>query len=306
MPVPRACRPNCAPVPSADRRGTRLPPMPPPFPAFSLIVARLTAAVASTTLRNISSVITDHRSNPKEFVLAPRIVPPALEAIEQETMTDKVYQQLREALMSGRFAPGQALSLRSVAEAVGSSTMPVRAALTRLRAERALADGPNRALVVPPMTIEMLDELRDVRIALEGCVAERAATRMSVSQIAEVRRICEAMNAHVEAGRSRAYLQSNFAFHSAIYAHGASENTLAIIRNLWMRIGPFLNMIALDVPHMRRSMDAHRAIVDALERRDGAGARAGIALDIGGAAHDLAETLAAERARLGPRRLANE
>lgn len=156
------------------------------------------------------------------------------------------------------------------------------------------------------MTIEMLDELRDVRIALEGCVAERAATRMSVSQIADVRRICEAMNAHVEAGRSRAYLQSNFAFHSAIYAHGASENTLAIIRNLWMRIGPFLNMIALDVPHMRRSMDAHRAIVDALERRDGAGARAGIALDIGGAAHDLAETLAAERARLGPRRLANE
>lgn len=280
--------------------------MSPPFPAFSLIVARLTAAVASTTLRNISSVITDHRSNPKEFVLAPRIVPPVLEAIEQETMTDKVYQQLREALMSGRFAPGQALSLRSVAEAVGSSTMPVRAALTRLRAERALADGPNRALVVPPMTIEMLDELRDVRIALEGCVAERAATRMSVSQIAEVRRICEAMNAHVEAGRSRAYLQSNFAFHSAIYAHGASENTLAIIRNLWMRIGPFLNMIALDVPHMRRSMDAHRAIVDALERRDGAGARAGIALDIGGAAHDLAETLAAERARLGPRRLANE
>ncbi|KVD70630.1 DNA-binding protein [Burkholderia sp. ABCPW 14] len=238
--------------------------------------------------------------------MAPRIVPPALKAIEQETMADKVYRQLRQALMSGRFAPGQALSLRSVAEAVGSSTMPVRAALTRLRAERALVDGPNRALVVPPMTVEMLGELRDVRIALEGCVAERAATRMTDAQIAEVRRICETMNAHVEAGRSRAYLQSNFAFHSAIYAHGASESTLAIIQNLWMRIGPFLNMVALDVPHMRRSMDAHRAIVAALERRDGAGVRAGIALDIGGAAHDLAATLAAERERLGPRRLANE
>jgi DNA-binding GntR family transcriptional regulator len=42
-------------------------------------------------------------------------------------------------------------------------------------------------------------------------------------------------------------------------------------------------------------MDAHRAIVDALERRDGTGVRAGIALDIGGAAHDLAETLRAEQ-----------
>ncbi|MET5020050.1 FCD domain-containing protein, partial [Burkholderia pseudomallei] len=94
--------------------------------------------------------------------------------------------------------------------------------LTRLRAERALAEGPNLAIVVQPMTIEMLDELRDVRISLEGCVAERAEKRMRVTQIAEVRRICEAMNAHVDAGRRRAYLQSKFAVHRAIYAHGAS------------------------------------------------------------------------------------
>lgn len=67
-----------------------------------------------------------------------------------------------------------------------------------------------------------------------------------------------------------------------------------------MRVGPFLNMVALDFPHMRRSMDAHRAIVDALERLDGAGVRAGIALDIGGAAHDLAATLRAEQS---PRRV---
>ena len=94
---------------------------------------------------HIASVITHHISTLGEPVLAPRIVTPALKAVEQETMADKVYQQLREALMSGRFAPGQALSLRSVAEAVGSSTMPVRAALTRLHAERALVDGESRA-----------------------------------------------------------------------------------------------------------------------------------------------------------------
>ncbi|WP_323120388.1 GntR family transcriptional regulator [Burkholderia alba] len=225
--------------------------------------------------------------------MTPRIVPPALKAIEQETMADKVYQQLRQALMSGRFAPGQALSLRSVAEAVGLSTMPVRGALIRLRAERALVDGPNRALVVPPMTVDMLEELRDVRIALEGCVAARAAARMTDAQIDDVRQIFDVMNAQAEAGRTRAYLQSNFAFHSAIYAHGASESTLAAIQNLWMRIGPFLNMAALDVPHMQRSMNAHRAIVEALARRDGPGVHAGIADDIGSAARDLAAHLRA-------------
>jgi DNA-binding GntR family transcriptional regulator len=216
---------------------------------------------------------------------------PPLEAVAHETMAAKLYQQLREAIMSGRFAPGQPLSLRGVAEAVGSSTMPVRGALTRLQAEGALVDGPGRALMVPPMTFDLIEELRDVRIALEGCVAERAASRMTDAHLAAVQQIYDSMRAHVEAGDAAAYLRANFAFHTSIYTHGASDITLATIQNMWMRIGPFLNMVAPDIPHMRRSMAAHRRIVDALWRRDGVEARAGIAQDIGDAAGDLSERL---------------
>ena len=221
---------------------------------------------------------------------------PALETVTRETMADQVYQQLREAIMSGRFAPGQPLSLRSVAEAVGSSTMPVRAALLRLQVEGALVDGPGRALMVPPMTLDSLEELRDVRIALEGCVVERAASRLTDASVADIRRIYDSMQKRVDAGDVSGYLRSNFAFHTAIYAHGASEITLATIQNMWMRIGPFLNLFALDVAHMRRSMVAHRMIVEALAQRDGPGAREGIAQDIRDAAHGLAERLRAQAA----------
>jgi DNA-binding GntR family transcriptional regulator len=99
------------------------------------------------------------------------------------------------------------------------------------------------------------------------------------------------MDAHVEAGDVPAYLRSNFEFHIAIYTHGASDLTLATIQNLWMRIGPFLNLVAPDIPHMRRSMAAHRHIVEALWKGDGEGARAGIEEDIGDAAADLQERL---------------
>ncbi|WP_051377397.1 GntR family transcriptional regulator [Paraburkholderia dilworthii] len=206
-------------------------------------------------------------------------------------MAGRVYAQLREAIMTGRFAPGQLLSLRSVADAVGSSTMPVRAALTRLQAEGALIDGPGRALIVPPMTLELLEELRDVRIALEGAVAKRAAARMTREHLGALQELFDVMNAHVEAGGVPAYLRSNFQFHIAIYTHGASDITLSTIQNLWMRIGPFLNLVAPDIPHMRRSMAAHRHIVEALWRGDGEGARAGIEEDIGDAAADLQERL---------------
>ena len=218
---------------------------------------------------------------------------PALELVARETMAGRVYAQLRQAIMTGRFAPGQLLSLRSVAEAVGSSTMPVRAALTRLQAEGALIDGPGRALMVPPMTLELIEELRDVRVAIEGCVAARAAARMTDAHLSAVQQIHDVMDAHAEAGDAAAYLRSNFAFHTSIYTHGASELTLATIQNMWMRIGPFLNMVAPDIAHMRRSMAAHRKIVDALWRRDGAAVRAGIAQDIGDAAEALAGRLRA-------------
>ncbi|WP_061171500.1 GntR family transcriptional regulator [Caballeronia hypogeia] len=208
-------------------------------------------------------------------------------------MAGRVYAQLRQAIMSGRIAPGQLLSLRSVAEAVGSSTMPVRAALTRLQAEGALIDGPGRALMVPPMTLELLEELRDVRCALEGAVAKRAASRMTRAHLEALQAIFDTMNAQVEAGDAPAYLRSNFGFHIAIYTHGASDLTLATIQNLWMRIGPFLNLVAPDIPHMRLSMVAHRLIVEALWRGDGEGARAGIEKDIGDAAADLRERLQA-------------
>ena len=219
-----------------------------------------------------------------------------LELVARETMAGRVYAQLREAIMTGRFAPGQALSLRGVAEAVGSSTMPVRAALTRLQAEGALIDGPGRALMVPPMTLDLLEELRDVRIALEGCVAKRAASRMTKDHLNALQAVFDTMDVHVEAGDVPAYLRSNFEFHIAIYTHGASDLTLATIQNLWMRIGPFLNLVAPDIPHMRLSMAAHRKIVDALWKGDGEGARAGIEEDIGGAAADLQERLQSREA----------
>ena len=206
-------------------------------------------------------------------------------------MAERLYAQLREAIMTGHFAPGQLLSLRGVADAVGSSTMPVRAALTRLQAEGALIDGPGRALMVPPMTPELLEELRDVRIALEGCVAERAARRIPDADIGPLERVCNEMDRHAAAGESAAYLQANFDFHIAIYSHGASALTLGTIQNLWMRIGPFLNLVAPDVGHMKRSMVAHRIIVDALRRHDGTQARRGIEQDIREAAGDLAERL---------------
>ena len=61
---------------------------------------------------------------------------PKLAPVDRGTIQQRVYQQLREALMKGRFAPGDVVTLRSLADAFGTSAMPVREAVRQLVAER--------------------------------------------------------------------------------------------------------------------------------------------------------------------------
>lgn len=165
--------------------------------------------------------------------------------------------------------------------------MPVRNALTRLQAEGALIEGPGRALMVPPMSLDVLDELRDVRIAVEGCIAKRAASRMSERDLERLQQAFDKMDESVEAADASGYLRGNFEFHQAIYVCGCSETMLTTIQNLWIRIGPFLNLITPDWPHIRHSMELHSQILSALRRGDGDAARLGIERDLGDAADDL-------------------
>lgn len=223
---------------------------------------------------------------------------PAPEPRSEESMTRQVYAQLREAIMTGRFLPGQLLSLRGVAAVVGSSTMPVRTALNMLHAEGALINGTGRALMVPPMTMELLEEIRDVRIALEGCVVERAAKQMTDAALAEIAQLMQEMDLHIANDDVAAYLRANFAFHTSIYRCGASDATLASIQSFWLRIGPFVNLMVQDMKHMKHSMSAHRKILRALKARDGAAARAGIEDDIRESASHLSlQLLQTERRR---------
>src|SRR5215207_4289115 len=84
------------------------------------------------------------------------------------SLRKRVYDSLREALTTGRFAPGQKLTFRFIASALGVSLTPVREALRRLVAEGAFEMQPNRSVRLPLMTRAKVLELRDIRVAVES------------------------------------------------------------------------------------------------------------------------------------------
>ena len=77
--------------------------------------------------------------------------------IDVTTVQERVYQELRNALYQGRFMPGEVLTIRALAAALGTSPMPVREAIQRLVTENALTQLPNRTFQVAALTLENYD-----------------------------------------------------------------------------------------------------------------------------------------------------
>jgi DNA-binding GntR family transcriptional regulator len=163
--------------------------------------------------------------------------------LQRQTLSTDVYEQLKGLLMSGKMMPGQQLSLRSTADALKVSVMPVREATQRLVAEKALEIGSSRIIRVPMMTVSQFREITSIRINLEGFATEHACANMNKQHLAEI----EALNADFnrELGQSNPdgtkLISINGDLHFAIYRASEMPMLLQLIEALWLRVGPILN-----------------------------------------------------------------
>lgn len=228
----------------------------------------------------------------KPAVLTPSQALPTFDPLDRATLQEQAYQQLRKAVMGGVFTPGTVITIRAAAEALGVSPMPVRAALQRLEAEGALvARGSKRTVGIPALVAAEYEELRDIRIALEGLAAERAVEHIGRAQLAEVERNCRAMQDAADAGDLEAYVRANWAFHLSIYRASGMEALVNLIESLWLRVGPYVKFMMPDQKSLAASMPDHWNALKALKKKDGQAARKAIADDIGHSAINLLKTL---------------
>ena len=164
--------------------------------------------------------------------------------LERVTLGERVHAELRELLMSGELAPGQRMSLRSVAETLGVSIMPVREAVARLVSDQSLEVLPNRAVRVPLMSRVRFRELTAVRLAIEGFAAEEAARNRSDADIVAMRRFEQAFLDQARSSDPQAdqAVRANKEFHFAVYRATSLPTLVGIVEGLWLKIGPVLNL----------------------------------------------------------------
>ena len=210
-----------------------------------------------------------------------------LTQVDNSTLQERVYRALRQAILEGRFSPGEALPSRSLAGVLGTSVMPVRDALVRLRAEGGVEILPNRAARIPIMTRQSIAELYEIRLNLEGLATAMATARITAGQLAEVERAFVEMKQASQSNDAAGFLRNNQLFHFGIYGAAQSFHLLSIIEGLWLKGGPLLQPFAKGSRAEIRLLEGHEAHATALaglKARDAALARRGIVDDLGNAA----------------------
>lgn len=197
----------------------------------------------------------------------------------REGLVPQIYQHLRHDLMAGRYEPGQKLKLRDLAESLGTSVTPVREALARLVSDQVLVQIDHRSVCVAVMDLERFDEVRELRLELEGKGAERAASCATAAHIAELTHIHERL---LDARGRESYpdiLVANQQFHLTLCRSAAMPILLRLVETLWVQCGPLMHGMTR-WPVRQPKKHPHVAIIEALTTRNGAGARSALQQDI--------------------------
>ena len=171
------------------------------------------------------------------FAAYPTMLSPELPAHE------KVYREMRDLLLFGELAPGQAVTIQGICDTLGAGMTPVREAIRRLTAEGALEFLGNRRVVVPVLTVGHVNELIFARQAIEPQLTIRATERATDADIAELTLIDEALDIAIAQGDVRNYLEQNYRFHARLYSMADAPILSALADGLWLRFGPSLRVV---------------------------------------------------------------
>lgn len=216
----------------------------------------------------------------------------------RETAQERVYRELKEAILSGRFVPGRSVTLRGIATNLDVSLTPVREALRRLVSERALEIHGNRRVSVPRMTRAKFDDLCAARVALESLAAERAMPHVDDARLERLWALDAAVDRAIADNDVPTYLIRHREFHYTLYAAGDSGALMPLIDSIWMQFSPFLRW-AIHHVGVDYLVDRHAEALRALRRRDVTALRFAIEADVREGLGSLTEAEWSDLARPG-------
>ena len=192
------------------------------------------------------------------------------------SLGQRVYQTLREAILSLAYRPGEILRKPEICDALGVSRSPVADAVARLAAEGLVDVVPQAGTFVARFSMEEIREGAFLREAIEVAAIERVAETITEDQLTQIRRNITVQAALIADGDIPGFYQTDAAMHELLLSFTGFRKLAQVSETAWLHVNRARQLI-LPVPgRVEATLEEHRAILAALEARDPDAARTAI------------------------------
>lgn len=194
-----------------------------------------------------------------------RIVP----AVSTMSRPKQAARLLRDAIVTGRLAPGEQLKQDQLCAELEVSPGPLREALRQLESEGLVTHRPNRGVFVAHIpTEEWVDVLLPVRLLLESHAFTKASHRLGPEELDELAGLVDTMEAAAEDADFTVINEADIRFHEIVVHASGEEHTV----QLWLTVSPRIRAQFYRLaPMHRRAMEIaeeHKQLLAALRTKD--------------------------------------
>jgi DNA-binding GntR family transcriptional regulator len=183
---------------------------------------------------------------------------------KKRSLSEQVYQVLLGAIINHKIRPGTRLFEDELAKQFGVSGTTVREALTKLEQDGLVVKSPHRFTMVPRLSQQDIEEIYDLRLALETLAVRRVHERITPEGLARLKELLTKGGEALEQGDLNGLVHYNEEFHNALCELCGNRRLVRMLQVLRKQIRLFRARGIKDYP----GLEEHRRIVEALEQGD--------------------------------------
>jgi len=187
---------------------------------------------------------------------------------DTKTIRRRIYEHLREQLLNGEIVPPNHLIEAKIAREIGTSRTPVREALHSLELEGLIESIPRVGYVVKPTSEQEVEEICEIRMAIEGVAVRWAMKKAQKRLIEELKKNISLSDAKVLKGEVKAFVDLDARFHEIIARLSGSKRLLELAQTLRRHMLRYRIQSIYLVDNVLRAIKGHKGILRAIERQN--------------------------------------
>ena len=210
-------------------------------------------------------------------------------------LRDVVFNTLRQAILTGELQPGERLMEIHLANRLGVSRTPIREAIRKLELEGLVTMIPRRGAEVAQITEKSLQDVLEVRRALDALSVELACERITEAEVEQLKQACETFEKATETRDPRKIAQADVALHDIIVEAARNQRLVQMVNNLSQQMYRYRFEYIKDESKHQRLIEEHRIIFESILHKDKKTAAATAKLHIDNQEASIMEQIHLER-----------